>query len=258
MRRIGNRKSPERSGRIFLFADIDDNLITSARQEPEPNATPVAWDNHGSVCGFLTAKQGLLLDWLTDGVELVPTTARSTDAFKRFRMPIPRRYSITAFGGTIHGASGKPLSSWHSLMRDGLVSALPVLASLKETVALEAGATDIDVRINVVADYGIELFLSVKHNRRNLDELAHLAGLVRSHAPQDWTVHLNGNFLAAYPPYLGKEKAAAWFIERFVPEGAVTIGMGDSLTDVPFMELCDYAMVPTKSQNMTAFLNAIR
>lgn len=237
--------------RIFLLADVDDNLISGGREAPVPGAVAVAWDTRGA-CGFLTPKQKVMLDWFYAGCEVVPTTARSTDAYHRFKLPF-RRYAITAFGGTILGANGKPLKSWHNHIATDAAEAKPVLASLNEAVLTEAGRQSIDVRVNLLTDFDIPMFLSVKHNQRNLDELAVIAAVIRAGVPQGWTVHLNGNFLAAYPPFLGKEKAVRWFIDNIVPEGAVTIGMGDSLTDGPFMALCDYAMMPTQSQNFRAF-----
>lgn len=242
--------------KIFLLADVDDSVIDTSRVPTAEGAAPVAWDNQGAIVGYLTPKQKAMLDWYLAGCELVPTTARSTDAVRRMKLPF-RRYGITAFGGTILGAGGTPLKSWHKHIQADAERARPVLAELAGGLTKEAAARAIDVRATVLTDFGIDMFLSVKHNRRNLEELAAMADFVRAHVPCDWTVHLNGNFLAAYPPFIGKEKAARWFIDNIVPDDAVTIGLGDSLTDVPFMALCDYAMMPTQSQNFRAFLKLI-
>lgn len=242
---------------IFLLADVDDNLIATGRKSDVPGAKPVAWDNKGEVCGFLTPKQKVMLDWFQAGCEVVPTTARSTDAMRRFRLPF-RRYAITAFGGTVLGANGQPLVKWRNFVEAPAAAAKPVLAGLLTLVTTEAKAAGIDVRANVLSDYGIDMFLSVKHNQRNLEELAVLHKVVLGAVPGDYTVHLNGNFLAVYPPHIGKEKAARWFIDNIVPKDAVTIGMGDSLTDAPFMAECDYIFMPNRTQNSRAFIDMIR
>ncbi len=239
--------------RIFLFADIDDNLITSSRTAPLDSAQPIAWDNKGAVCGFLTPKQQMMLDWFKAGCEVVPTTARSTDAYRRFHLPM-RRYAITAFGGTILGASGQSLASWRKAVEQAAASTTPVLTALHALVSEAATGDGIDARSAVVSEDGIDMFLSVKHNQRNQEELAFLHRLVAAAAPVGWSAHLNGNFLAVYPPHLGKEKAVRWFIDNIVPEGSVTIGMGDSLTDLPFMHLCDYILMPNGTQNSRALL----
>jgi hypothetical protein len=242
---------------IFLLADVDDNLIATGRKSDVPGAKPVAWDNKGEVCGFLTPKQKVMLDWFQAGCEVVPTTARSTDAMRRFRLPF-RRYAITAFGGTVLGANGQPLAKWRNFVEAPAAAAKPVLAGLLTLVTTQAKAAGIDVRATVLSDYGIDMFLSVKHNQRNLEELAVLHKVVLGAVPADYTVHLNGNFLAVYPPHIGKEKAARWFIDNIVPKDAVTIGMGDSLTDAPFMAECDYIFMPNRTQNSRAFIDMIR
>jgi hypothetical protein len=246
----------KRSKKIFLLADVDDNLIAASRKSTVDGAKPVAWDNKGEVCGFLTPKQQVMLDWFQAGCEVVPTTARSTDAMRRFRLPF-RRYAITSFGGTVLGANGQPLSKWRSFVEAPAAAAQPILAGLATLVTTEAKAAGMDVRVNVLQDYGIDMFLSVKHNQKNLDELAVLHAVVVKAVPAGWTVHLNGNFLAVYPPHIGKEKAARWFIDNIVPKGAVTIGMGDSLTDAPFMAECDYIFMPNGTQNSRAFIDMI-
>ncbi len=246
----------KKSKPIFLLADVDDNLIATGRTSDVPGAKPAAWDNKGEVCGFLTPKQQVMLDWFQSGCEVVPTTARSSEALRRIRLPF-RRYGITAFGGTVLGANGQPLAKWRSYVEAPAAQAQPVLAGLQALVKSEAKTAGIDVRAVLLNDYGIDMFLSVKHNQRNLGELAVLHALLLKAVPSDWTVHMNGNFLAVYPPYLGKEKAARWFIDNIVPEGAVTVGMGDSLTDLPFMSECDFCFMPNGTQNSRALFNLI-
>ena len=249
-------RKPNKTKGIWLLADVDDNLITTRRSEPEPGSIPAAWDADGEVCGYLTPKQQLMLDWLQSGCEVVPNTARSSEAWLLMKLPF-RRYAITAFGGTILGANRKPLKRWHNHIRNEARFTSGDLRHLCTEITQAARNGGIDARIRVLSEYGIDMFLSVKHNQRNLEELGKLANCLRSWVPQGWTVHLNGNFLAAYPAHMGKEKATKWFIENVVPEGAVTIGMGDSHTDVPFMAACGYAFMPTNAQNFKGLLDAV-
>ena len=73
--------------------------------------------------------------------------------------------------------------------------------------------------------------------------------------PANWTLHRNGNNVAFMPPFLGKDRAVASFLpalrDRFPT--APVIGIGDSLTDAPYMALCDFAMTPAGSQLARAF-----
>jgi hypothetical protein len=63
---------------IWVLADVDDNLITTVRTAPGPDAVECSWDKEGRVCGFLTPKQEALFGLLQAGANVVPVTARST------------------------------------------------------------------------------------------------------------------------------------------------------------------------------------
>ena len=89
-----------------------------------------------------------------------------------------------------------------------------------------------------------------KHPDANIEALA----LLRSEcAPafetDGFLTHANHNNLSFMPGFLGKERAVRHVIERHLgPEPLVTLGIGDSFSDAPFMGLCDYTLVPRESQ----------
>ena len=61
--------------------------------------------------------------------------------------------------------------------------------------------------------------------------------------------HVNGNNLSFTPIGISKRDACAHLIEKLGDRGgAPLIGLGDSLTDLPFMGLCDFMMIPSQSQ----------
>jgi hypothetical protein len=61
--------------------------------------------------------------------------------------------------------------------------------------------------------------------------------------------HVNGNNLAFTPIGISKRDACAHLIKQLGDRGgAPLIGLGDSLTDLPFMGLCDFMMIPSRSQ----------
>ena len=243
--------------RIFLIADVDDNIIDTTRTVAQPTGTPVAWDESGNPRGFLTPKQDVLLGWLQSGCEVVPNTGRSLAELRAVKLPF-RRYSITCFGGTICGAAGRPLRRWRQqVIRGGADTASPLLPQLAEVMRGEAKRSIIDLDVRVIPDCGIDMFLAIRHKQRNLDELAYMRRQLLEAAPSDWAVYLNGNFLVAVPPSIGKKQATAWFIENVVPKNAVVIGSGDSASDVPFISICDYAMMPVGSQSFESMVQAV-
>jgi hypothetical protein len=64
--------------------------------------------------------------------------------------------------------------------------------------------------------------------------------------------HVNGNNLSFTPIGISKRDACVHLIEQLGDrDGAPLIGLGDSLTDLPFMGLCDFMMIPSRSQIAT-------
>ncbi len=138
---------------------------------------------------------------------------------------------------------------FRALLEAGAALAKPILDDLLALAKSTCQKHNIDVRLRIAADDGLDLFLSAKHNQKNLAELAIVRDALAAVLPVGWQLHMNGNFVAAMPPFLGKENAVRWFMDNIAGPDALSIGMGDSLTDLPFMALCDYALMPTKSQS---------
>lgn len=232
--------------KIWVFSDLDDSLITTQHESPEEGAEPVAFKKNGETTAYLTAGQRALVDLLVEHAELVPTTARTSESYLAMKLP-KTTYAITNFGGVIL-LNGKPDERWLAMVepqaRQSSEALRTMLASVEEVCAKEA----IDARCRVTAEAGLDLFLSIKHNRRNREELRGLRDVVARQLPEGYRIHANANFLAAMPSWMGKEQAVAWLLANVVPTGALTIGLGDSQSDLPFMRLCHYAMLPVASQ----------
>ena len=65
-------------------------------------------------------------------------------------------------------------------------------------------------------------------------------------------LHCNGNNLALMVKGAQKHDAVRRVTAELKQDGPlVTIGAGDSLTDLPFMQICDFALVPQASQIQT-------
>lgn len=239
---------------IVAFCDVDDSLITTARTAPDSNAEPCAVDADGKVCAFITAKQLVLNKLLGANAQVVITTARTTKGLANVTLPIATGYAIVSFGGVILDADGVPVPEWHRRMKKGACDFADALNEVLVYIKLEIARLNIDARARLVTDAGLPLFLSVKHNQKNLFELGLIEKLTAQFISQRMPVmaiHSNGNFMAVLPPFLRKEYAVQWFKDNIAAAGALTIGLGDSVTDMPFAGLCDYVLIPSQSQAFT-------
>lgn len=240
----------------LIFVDLDDTLFQTARKCPPGDLTAAAWDKHGEPLSFMAAHQCQFLAGLRAMGQLVPTTGRSIDAFQRVRLEL-QGYSICSHGSIILTPDGVPEARYHSLVEAAAYDAAEQLHYLSQ-YALDLGEEyNISIRSRVIQDAGMPLYVSVKHNRESEEsELGRLAELIRDAVPEEWTLHVNGNNMGLLPPYASKRRAVLWFLENLAEDYAYTIGVGDSASDLGFMEVCDYALAPTRSQLFSRLIGA--
>ena len=93
-------------------------------------------------------------------------------------------------------------------------------------------------------------FVVIKSNLEGGEVLAKVERDLAHLVPSGWRVHRNDNNLAYLPAWLSNRHAVGYLIEklRLKAPDAPVIGIGDSVSDVGFMDLCDFAMTPTQSQ----------
>jgi len=158
---------------------------------------------------------------------------------------------VLANGAVVRDEAGRPDPDWsaHTARIGRCFDAL--FMEMSALIDAELGRA---ARSWVVAEGGASVYFCVKMNateehavrdgivaaREVLTERFDLSGM--------WG-HANGNNLSFTPLGISKRDACLYLIERLGERGdAALIGLGDSLTDLPFLGLCDYMMIPTGSQ----------
>jgi hypothetical protein len=242
--------------RAIALVDLDDTLFqTLGKCPPDVPAealAPIGYARDGAPLSYATPRQMSFLSWLSDSTLLVPVTARSRDALDRVR--IDWTCAVCAHGGVILDGHGRADPRWHARMAAEVGAHEESLALLSRRILDEAG--DVPLRVRVLEEDGLPLYVLAKHPDGDAEALGAAIDKVVAEVPAGWTVHRNGNNAAFLPPFLGKQHAVAFLLpelRRQYPDAPV-IGIGDSLTDAPFMALCDFAMMPSRSQLGSAAL----
>jgi hypothetical protein len=236
--------------RAIALVDLDDTLFQTLGKCPSDipaeALAPIGFDRDGAPLSYATPRQLSFLSWLSDSTLLVPVTARSRDALDRVRIEWTR--AICAHGGLILDRGGRPDPLWHERMAAESKAYAAGLARLSKRIVEEASGEAL--RVRVLEEEGLPLYVLAKHRDGDAEALAAAIDKVAPEVPGGWTVHRNGNNAAFLPPFLGKQHAVEFLmpeLRRQYPDAPV-IGIGDSLTDAPFMALCDFAMMPSGSQ----------
>lgn len=237
----------------FLFVDLDDTLFQSRRKCPDDvPLTPMAYLRDGTAHSYATVAQHSFLNFVQREMTVIPVTARNADAFGRVRWPFGDK-AVVNYGGVILGPDGSPDAHWLEHSRSHASKSLVLLEAIRELLAEHAAATGAALRVRIIEDFGVPFYLCAKSEEGDEGDLDKVEPLLRAHCEQaalPLLVHRNGNNLSVLPHWLDKRHAVEHLMTqlRDVHGEIITFGMGDSLSDIGFMSVCDYALVPRASQ----------
>lgn len=231
--------------RPVVFTDLDDTLFQTARKMASaPRAEHMAAESLNGSHSYSTDAQGQLVRWLLETTDFIPVTARTTEAFWRCRIPF-RSLKICAHGAVILEANNSLDEGWFSRCRSLAESAAGAMAKMRARLGQEPEGA---FRSWVAEEYGVGIYFCVKSNGL-AEDLDRLDRDLTAIAGEALTRHRNGNNLSLIPRGIGKKEAVTYVLGKLpLALDRPLLGMGDSLTDLPFMELCNMMVVPQGSQ----------
>ena len=229
-------------GLKLVFVDLDDSLVRSLRRARGPSARVGYIDDNGKAAGVQSVAEAHLFDWLTSDSVVIPVTARGLSSFARIELPFAAE-AICCNGGAILDQKGHIDPHWHAQIRTLLAPHQPDLIGIQDAVAQIASRLGHPIRQRIVSVHDVGIFLNIKHTSRSSTGLC--AVVDRLSVPEGWRIICHDHAAAITPPALDKSLAVRALIEQYAPE--LVIGLGDSRSDVGFLSLCDFAMLPTSS-----------
>ena len=229
----------------IVFADLDDTLFQTARKMTEPAeearlASRAANGSHS----YMTEAQAATVAWLLNTTRLIPTTARSSGVLERTTIAF-RDYKICSNGGAIITPDGHHDPEWaartdvisdtHKDAFAALGDAVSDLSGLRHWLVRELDTPVYFVaKINADTDQGV------------LDEAEQRC---RDALRGDLVFHRNGRNMSFTPRGLTKTDAVQEVLNRLPGTDKRPVwGIGDSVSDLPFMRLCRMLAVPSGSQ----------
>ena len=250
----------------YALMDLDDTLFQTQRKidtwdlpttEPE-NLVCATVNKQNEPLSFMSQRQATLFNWLLASTELIVVTARDCSEIKRVKLPFDS-WQVLTHGAIILTSNGQLLSEWQQHMYSKLAPLQDKLNQLSQLFANHGQSEQshlvftphIDSFSNGSVDEELTIYLAIKHAQKDHQALVELAAklptLIRDF-DQDFYVHVNANNLAILPHAVHKRHAVQFLLENHLDHQRPSFGFGDSLADLPFLQLLDWYGMPNHGQ----------
>ena len=236
--------------RVLIFLDLDDTILqTTAKCPPSEPVEPAAVDRAGQALSFMTRTQQHLLAFWQERGTVIPVTGRTDEALARVLLPFDS-WRITHHGAVIRQPDGCLPVWWYAEIRPLLVAAQPQLWECAACLEKYAETEGYRVRSHSVDEWVSYVSIKANTDASVLDTVR--ARLEVCGLPEGLALHHNGNNMAIMIRGAQKHDAVRRVMAELGREGPIiSIGAGDSLSDIPFLRVCDFALVPRNSQIQT-------
>jgi hypothetical protein len=250
----------------YALMDLDDTLFQTERKIDAwqvPTAEPehlvcATVNKQGEPLSFMSQRQASFFNWLLASTDLIVVTARDRSEIKRVKLPFDS-WQVLTHGAIILTADGQLLSEWQQHMYSKLAPLQDKLNQLSELFASHSKSEQshlvftphVDSFDNGSVNEELTIYLAIKHAQKDHQALIDLAKklptLIRDFE-QDFYVHVNANNLAILPHSVHKRHAVQFLLENHLDHQRPSFGFGDSLADLPFLQLLDWYGMPSRGQ----------
>ena len=245
----------------YALMDLDDTLFQTQRKidawelpttEPE-NLVCATINKRGEPLSFMSQRQAVFFNWLFASTELIAVTARDRQEIKRVKLPF-NSWQVLTHGAVILASDGELLSTWQQHMYNALAPVQDKLSQLTEWVN---GCNNVhnDLKLtphkDTFIDSELTIYMAIKHRQKDHQALADLATQLPTLIPdfdEIFYVHVNANNLAILPHAIHKHHAVQFLLEQHLDHQRPSFGFGDSLADLPFLQLLDWYGMPNHGQ----------
>ncbi len=227
---------------FLAFSDLDDTLFqTRAKCPPGGDLVLAAQHATPERQSFTTGAQRQLIGTLHEaGGLLIPVTGRTPAAMARVRLPFHAEV-ICDHGATLLDPGGTVNEEWagrvQALLADDTVARAQPAA---QRIADQHGCA-----LSTHTVQGAPYMHVLKHPARGSLTAAYHAA--RALQGAGLTVIANASHISLLHAQVTKAAAVAFVRARY-PAHLLTLGLGDSLSDLPFMRACHFWLTPTGRQ----------
>jgi len=250
----------------YALMDLDDTLFQTQRKidawdlstAEAKNLVCATINKQGKPLSFMSQRQAAFFNWLLASTDLIVVTARDRSEIKRVKLPFDS-WQVLTHGAIILDRDGALQAQWQQRMHSALAPLQDKLQQLSQLFANHSKNDNsqlvftphIDHFNNGSANEKLTIYLAIKHGQKDHQALVELAKklptLIRDFE-QDFYVHVNANNLAILPHAVHKCHAVQFLLDQYLDHQRPSFGFGDSLADLPFLQLLDWYGMPNHGQ----------
>ena len=250
----------------YALMDLDDTLFQTQRKIdawdlPTSNTEKLicaSVNKKGEPLSFMTARQANFFNWLLVSTELIVVTARDRDEIKRVKLSF-KSWQVLTHGAVILMPNGERSDAWQQHIYNELMPLQDKLNQLSQLFIRHSSndkshlkfTPHFDSFSNDLGEKTLTIYLAIKHAQKDHQALIDLAeqlpNLVRDF-DDHFYMHVNANNLAILPHVIHKRHAVQFLLDNYLDNQRPSFGFGDSLADLPFLQLLDWYGMPNHGQ----------
>lgn len=257
----------------YTLMDLDDTLFQTQRKidawdlptAEQDKLVCATVNKNGEPLSMMSQRQSAFFNWLLASTELIAVTARDRSEIKRVKLPLDS-WQVLTHGAIILTPDGQLLSAWQQYMYDQLAPLQERLTQLVAHINNYSAQSDSchndlvftphidhfnDSFDDSFDDKELTIYLAIKHAQKDHQALIDLAEQLPTLMPdfnQHFYVHVNANNLAILPHAIHKRHAVQFLLENCLDSQRPSFGFGDSMADLPFLQLLDWYGMPNHGQ----------
>ncbi len=241
----------------FVFSDLDNTIVRHLSRVGQETFEVVGTDETGQANTVMTTSDLEFYQEISRFGRLIPTTGRSMAAYGRLFGLQFESWVILNHGATILTPDSSVDTVWlerTTKIMSGLTTDLRRLYQhLQPLSHLLLEDCQYSNTIKLHLEHNLPLYISVRASRTmpqaHLEMLRQKILEVLGLEPDFELLH-TGRITSVIPCLLNKKDAVLEVMARLGP--TETLGVGDALTDLPFMRLCDFQRAPENSEIQSA------
>jgi hypothetical protein len=271
------------SQQFVYYTDLDNTLFQSQKSDPS-GTFAMAEDAKGLPQGYAREDQRQLFNHMAKSGYIIPVTARSHEQMERVKGWVTGReydLALTDLGATLLVRDNNGDGQWHAVDRwqDEYLSQVQnnIRRLTKDCEQVESWVRDADladsIRIDIVqlGKLHLPLYFVLTVTEQNPERARELQSLCRSRfaepvarATGAYVLHETENSVCMWPTFVSKGRAVKRLQKALVDglddsrfdrardfmdiQNPLNVCIGDSITDLEFMQNGHFMMAPTQSR----------